>query len=66
LLEALIELKLVQSKRQAREMVNNNAVSVNGDKIKDTYFDIEKANAFGNKYTILRKGKKKYGVIKHK
>lgn len=65
LMDALIELKLVQSKRQAREMINNNAVSVNGEKVNDTYFLIEKANAFGGKYTVLRKGKKKYGMIKH-
>ena len=65
LMDALIELKLVQSKRQAREMINNNAVSVNGEKVNDTYFQIEKANAFGEKYTVLRKGKKKYGMIKH-
>jgi tyrosyl-tRNA synthetase len=65
-LDALIELKLVSSKRQAREMVKNNAVSINGDKVTDTYFDIDKENAFGHKYTIVRKGKKKYGMIKHK
>jgi tyrosyl-tRNA synthetase len=65
-LDALIDLKLVSSKRQAREMVKNNAVSINGDKVTDTYFDIDKENAFGHKYTIVRKGKKKYGMIKHK
>ena len=65
LIDALLELSLVQSKREAREMIGNNAVTVNGDRISDTYFEIKKEMAFGQKYTILRKGKKKYGVIKH-
>lgn len=65
LLDALIELNLVQSKRQAREMVGSNAVSVNGEKVNDTYYEIDKNHAFGQKYSIIRKGKKKYGLIKH-
>jgi len=65
LLDALIQLSLVQSKREAREMVKNNAVSVNGEKENDIAFEVKKENAFGKKYTIIRKGKKKYGVLKH-
>ncbi|MDY0278133.1 MAG: tyrosine--tRNA ligase [Acholeplasma sp.] len=65
LIDALSELSLVQSNREAREMIKNNAVSVNGERVNDTYFNILKENAIGKKYTILRKGKKKYGVIKH-
>jgi len=65
LVDGLIKLSLVNSKREAREMIKNNAVSINGEKINDTYHQIDKSLAFGKKYTIIRKGKKKYGVIKH-
>ncbi|MGD9964285.1 MAG: tyrosine--tRNA ligase [Candidatus Izemoplasmatales bacterium] len=65
LLDCLIELKLASSKRQARELITSNAISVNGEKVSDTYFEIEKENALYQKYTIIRKGKKKYSVIKH-
>jgi tyrosyl-tRNA synthetase len=65
LLDALVELNLVQSKRQAREMIASNAVSVNGEKVNDTYYEIDQNHAFGQKYSIIRKGKKKYGLIKH-
>ncbi|MCF7923731.1 MAG: tyrosine--tRNA ligase [Candidatus Izimaplasma sp.] len=65
LVDSLIELSLVNSKREAREMIKNNAVSINGEKINDTYYEIDQNQAFGKKYTIIRKGKKKYGVIKH-
>lgn len=65
LIDALKALSLVSSNREAREMIKNNAVSVNGEKQNDTYFDIQKVNAIGQVYTVLKKGKKKYGVIKH-
>ncbi|QWC00411.1 tyrosine--tRNA ligase [Mycoplasmatota bacterium] len=64
--DALLDLSLVQSKREAREMIKNNAVSVNGEKQSNISFLVKKENGFGEKYTIIRKGKKKYGVIKHK
>ena len=65
LTDCLIELKLASSKRQARELITSNAISINGVKVNDTYFEIEKENALYQKYTIIRKGKKKYSVIKH-
>ncbi|XFA98862.1 tyrosine--tRNA ligase [Candidatus Izemoplasma sp. B36] len=63
--DALLETELVKSKREARDLIKGNAISVNGDKVSDFNFLIKKENAFGNKYTIIRKGKKKYGMIKH-
>ncbi len=65
LVDALVELELVKSKREAREMISNNAISVNGEKINDLDFLIDKKAAFGNVYTVLRRGKKKYALIKH-
>jgi len=65
LMDALKSLSLVQSNREAREMIKNNAVSVNGEKVTDTYFDIKKEDAIEQIYTVIRKGKKKYGLIKH-
>jgi len=65
LLEALIGLELVKSKREARELISSNAITVNGEKISDLDFIVKKSEAFGNKYSVIRKGKKKYGVIKH-
>lgn len=65
LIDALVALKLVSSKREARQMIQNNAVSVNGNKVNDLSFVITKEAAFGKKYTIVRKGKKRYAMIKH-
>lgn len=65
LTDALMALALVSSKREAREMISNQAVTVNGEKVMDINFVLNKEDAIGEIYTVLRKGKKKYGVIKH-
>lgn len=65
LIDSLIALKLVKSRREAREMISNGAVSVNGEKVTDIDFMIKKSAAFGQRYTVIRKGKKRYAVISH-
>lgn len=65
LVELLIVAKLASSKREAREFIKNGAVSVNGDKVKDLDFEVKKENAIEKSFTVLRRGKKKYSLIKH-
>ncbi len=65
ILDALVACKGAQSKREAREFVSGGSVLVNGVKVTDLEFVIAKANAFNNEATVIRRGKKKYFVIKH-
>lgn len=65
LVDALIDLKLASSKREAREFIKNNAVSVNQEKVTDLDFTLDASNALYARYTIIKRGKKLYGVIKH-
>ncbi len=65
LVNLLVDASIVNSKREAREFISNNSISINGDKVNDLEFVVKKENALFNKYTIIRKGKKKYYVIKH-
>lgn len=65
LIDALIEAKLASSKREARQFVTSNAISVNGDKVQELEFVVSKDNAIGGEFTVLRRGKKKYALIKH-
>ena len=65
LVELLIEAKLASSKREAREFIKNNAVSVNGEKQNSLDFVVKKGNAINKEFTILRRGKKKYTLVKH-
>ena len=65
LVDALVNTKAASSRREARTFISSGAVSVNGEVVKDVEFVIEKANAFDNDFTILRRGKKNYYVLKH-
>lgn len=65
LVDLLIEAKLASSKREARQFITSNAISVNGEKISGLEFVVTKADAISNQFTVLRRGKKKYSLIRH-
>lgn len=65
LVDALIEVKLASSKREAREFIRNGAVSVNGDKVTDETLVLTKNIAIEKKFVVLRRGKKLYALIKY-
>ncbi|UDM71603.1 tyrosine--tRNA ligase [Vagococcus fluvialis] len=54
----LVETAIEPSKRQAREDVENGAISINGDKVTDTSIEINPASAINETFMIVRKGKK--------
>ena len=66
IIDALVLVGACSSKREAREFVSNNSISINGDKINDLDYVVSKDNALHDKYIIVRRGKKKYyiGIIK--
>ncbi len=66
LVDLLVNASIVTSKREAREFITNNSITINGDKVNDLEFIVKKKDALYQEYTIIRKGKKKYFVIKHK
>ncbi|MBQ7104461.1 MAG: tyrosine--tRNA ligase [Bacilli bacterium] len=65
LVDLLVEAKICSSKREAREFVSNNSISVNGDKINDLEFMVTKSTTIGDKYIVIRRGKKQYYLIKY-
>jgi tyrosyl-tRNA synthetase len=65
IVDLLIEAGLAQSRRESREFLSNNAISVNGEKINDLEFVVSKDNALEGTFTVLRRGKKKYALVKH-
>lgn len=64
LIDLVIEAKLASSKREAREFINNGAITLNGKKVNDINHILTKAEAIENKYVLLRRGKKKYALVK--
>lgn len=63
IVDLLVEVKAASSKREARQFVENGAVSINGEIIKDITSIIGKANAIEGKYIVIRRGKKNYYLI---
>ena len=65
IIDALVMVKAASSKREAREFIQNGAVLINGVQEKSLEYTITKDNALGGKYTIVRRGKKNYYLLKH-
>lgn len=69
LVELLVESGLALTPRgevtigQARKFVQQNAISVNGQKISDVDAVLDEASGFYNKYHILKRGKKIFHLI---
>jgi tyrosyl-tRNA synthetase len=63
IVDLLVETSICSSKREAREFITNGSIYVNGERTTDLELTISKDIAFGNKYVIIRRGKKKYFVI---
>ena len=66
IVDFVVETKLVQSKRQAREDVNNGAIYVNGDRITDLDYVVGAESRLEAAFTVLRRGKKKYQLVEYK
>lgn len=65
LVELLVAAKISPSKRQGREDVQNGAVYVNGQRVTDLEKVITKDERIEDQFTIIRRGKKKYFLIKY-
>ncbi|MDN6043226.1 MAG: tyrosine--tRNA ligase [Lactobacillus sp.] len=66
IIDFLLATGIEKSKRQAREEVTNGAIYVNGDRQTDVAFEIDPAADFEGKFVIIRKGKKKYTLVRIK
>ena len=62
LIDVLVNNKIAQSRREAREFINAKAVSINGEVMTDENAMITKAMAIEGQIIIIRRGKKKYFI----
>ena len=64
--DLLVNNNICSSKREAREMISGNAISINGKKINDLEHSISKDDAIQGKVLLIKKGKKNYylGLMK--
>lgn len=64
IVELLVTSGIVNSKRQAREDVANGAIYVNGERVQDLDYTLSDSDKIDGELTIIRRGKKKYSVLK--
>ncbi|CAG9611380.1 Tyrosine--tRNA ligase 1 [Bacillus rhizoplanae] len=65
LVDVLVESKISPSKRQAREDITNGAVYVNGERTQELDYTVTEKDRIEGKFTIIRRGKKKYFLIRY-
>ena len=63
LIDALISIGVCNSKREARDLITGNSISVNGEKVNDLNFVLNREDAFNNELSIIKKGKKFYYAV---
>ncbi|PYZ93774.1 tyrosine--tRNA ligase [Salipaludibacillus keqinensis] len=65
LVDLLVESGISPSKRQAREDIKNGAVYINGDRCQELDKVMSESDKIDEKFTIIRRGKKKFFLIKY-
>lgn len=60
----LVDLGIEPSRRQAREDIQNGAISLNGEKITDLEHTWMPDQSFDERFVLVRRGKKKYFLVK--
>ncbi len=66
LIDLLVLMKIASSKREARELIFNNAIMINNQKEIDLSKEITKKDLLNESFLIIRKGKKHYFLVKWK
>lgn len=63
IVDILVATGIVNSKRQAREDVQNGAIYINGERVQDLDYILSDSDKIDNELTVIRRGKKKYFVL---
>lgn len=64
IVDLLVDEEICKSKREAREFIDNKSITLNGDKVESYDFLVTKSVAIEQKYIVIRRGKKKYYILK--
>ncbi len=64
IVDFITNMEVVKSKREAREFIQNGAISINGEKIDNTETNISDEMFIDNTYIVVKRGKKNYYIGK--
>ncbi|HEY4600190.1 MAG TPA: tyrosine--tRNA ligase [Cerasibacillus sp.] len=65
LVDLLVNAKISPSKRQAREDIKNGAIYINGEREQEVNYTVTENNRMEDTFTVIRRGKKRYFLIKY-
>ena len=66
ILDLLVDTKLAQSKREARQFIQSGAITINDQKIEDIDYLVTSEHSLHDQYKVIRRGKKKYALVSFK
>ena len=64
IIDLLITAKISSSKREARQDLQNGSIYINGERCTDLERNLGPKDGLHGKYLIIRRGKKKYTLVK--
>jgi tyrosyl-tRNA synthetase len=65
LVDLLVNANISSSKRQAREDITNGAIYINGERQQDLEYVVTESDRIEGKFTVIRRGKKKYYMVQY-
>ena len=63
IVDFLVNAEVINSKRQAREDVQNKAIEINDSKIQSSDYILSKKDLMFEKYILIKRGKKDYHFV---
>jgi len=64
LTDLLMQVKLVKSKTEAKQIISNGGIYINNKRINDIFYNVTMNDVIDNKFIVLRKGKKDFMLLK--
>lgn len=64
LVDLLVQAKISPSKRQAREDIGNGAIYINGERVQELDYIVSEKDTIEGQFAVIRRGKKKYFLIR--
>lgn len=66
LVDLLVEANISSSRRQAREDISNGAIYINGERNQDIDHTIGESDRLEDQFTIIRRGRRNYFLVRYK
>lgn len=63
IVQLLVDMNISKSKRNAKELIDSSSIYINDELISSHDFCVSKSDAYKNKFSLVKKGKKNYFLV---